>query len=299
MELHRQCRFDTVDDIFGNDSVKAALSSFIHRKEGIPHTILFHGPKGCGKTSMARLLSKELGCEDLREIDVGDFTGIDSAREVRAGINYMPLKGDSTVWIMDEAHRLTSQAQQALLKSFEEPPDHVYFFLATTEPTKLLPTVRNRFQEVRVKELSEDNMYDLVTEITTELDICLSEPAVDAVVEASSGVPRTTLMLIDRIKDLPLEEQVDIVGSEEEKTEAIRLCRTLMKRNVAWKDVAKVLKELKDVPPEKLRRLVLSYCSSVLMNGNEKGYAIMEAFEVPFEDIPKVGLQMACYRAIA
>src|SRR5690606_3369465 len=108
----------------------------------IPHAMLFTGPSGCGKTTLARILRVKLRCSDndFQEINAADFRGIDSIRSMRQQVGAAPLGGDSRIWLIDEAHSMTADAQNAFLKLLEDTPRHVYFFLATTDPQKLKKT---------------------------------------------------------------------------------------------------------------------------------------------------------------
>src|SRR5688572_25883760 len=141
MELYKKFRPKTLKGVVGQEGAVSSLQSMID-KGRLPHTILFSGPSGCGKTTIARILKGILECSDLDffEINCADFKGIDMVRDIRRYVGIPPLHGKSRVWLIDEAHQLTKDAQNAFLKLLEDTPKHAYFMLATTDPQKLLPT---------------------------------------------------------------------------------------------------------------------------------------------------------------
>ena len=161
-ELYKRYRPRTLNGVLGNEATKSALSAYLE-KGTLPHTLLFHGPSGCGKTTLARILAKQLNCSgpDFAEINCADFRGVDTARDIMRKMIIRPLK-DCRVWLIDECHKLTNDAQNALLKALEDTPEHVYFFLCTTEHKKLLKTIRTRCTEMPVDFLSDGYIRDLI-----------------------------------------------------------------------------------------------------------------------------------------
>ena len=133
MELYKKHRPSYLEDVFGQPEAVKVLGSMIE-KDDLPHSILFTGPSGVGKTTLARILKEELECHanDFKEINCADFRGIDTIRDIRNNMNRQSLMGGPLIWLIDEAHKLTNDAQTAFLKMLEDTPKHVYFFLATT-----------------------------------------------------------------------------------------------------------------------------------------------------------------------
>lgn len=147
--LYRKYRPVTFEDVVGQEQVVGLLQSSITQKK-ISHAYLFCGGRGTGKTSIARIFARDIGCnpEDIIEIDAASNRGIDEIRELREAVRTAPFSSPYKVYIVDEAHMLTKEAANALLKTLEEPPSHVIFILATTDPEKLPATIVSRCQKV-------------------------------------------------------------------------------------------------------------------------------------------------------
>ena len=147
--LYRKYRPQTFDDVVGQEQVVNLLQSTIKQKK-ISHAYLFCGGRGTGKTTVARIFARDIGCnpEDIIEIDAASNRGIDEIRELREAVRTAPFSSPYKIYIVDEAHMLTKEAANALLKTLEEPPSHVIFILATTDPEKLPSTILSRCQKV-------------------------------------------------------------------------------------------------------------------------------------------------------
>jgi DNA polymerase-3 subunit gamma/tau len=152
-------RPQTVGELFGQDHLLSTLADYQADPGIVPRSLMLVGPYGCGKTSIARMLGQIVGAKgnNLREINAASARGIDDVRDWVDGSRFLPLGGGSKVYILDELHQMTNAAQSALLKVIEEPPPGVYWFLCTTDPSKLLPTIASRCHrlEVRLLELAD------------------------------------------------------------------------------------------------------------------------------------------------
>lgn len=300
MNLRTKYRPNSWKTVLGNDEIISTIPKLLSG-ETPSHTFLLHGPTGCGKTTIARIIANEVNAKgnDIKELNAADNRGIDTAREINRNSEYQPMHGDSIVWIIDEAHKLTSDAQNALLKILEEPPSHVYFILCTTEPNKLLNTVRGRCSQFQVKPLSDLEMKRLLIRVTKKEGKKISKTVSKQIINDSLGLPRNALEVLEQVIAVPLEKQAEIAKRKvEEVNQSIELCRILIK-NTGWVAVRKILNGLKNQEPEAIRRHVLGYCQAVVLNGdNPRAGLVMEEFIEPFYDTGFPELVLACYKIV-
>lgn len=284
---------------YGNQATLSALQSCLQR-EGCPHTILFIGPSGCGKTTLARIVKQKLNCSDFDFIEnnAADFRGIDSVRDIIRQMSLSPMAGKCRVWLLDECHQLSKDAQHALLKALEDTPSHVYFLLATTDPSKLLPTIRTRCTQFEVKALSPKEIIDLLKNICEMEKVAIPNEVLEQIEEDSLGSPRMALSILDKIIGMKKEEMLEAAKQQAQaQSESIQLCRALISKR-PWKEVAKILSNLEQ-EPEQVRRAILGYAQAVLLkSGQDRAYLIIEAFREPLYDIGKPGLVASCFEAI-
>lgn len=298
MSLYNKHRPKSFKRVIGNEKVLDSLTNLL-QKEKPPHSFLLTGPTGCGKTTVARIIAKELGCsdEDFREIDSGDFRGIDTVREIRKQSQYKPLSGGIIVWLIDECHKMTNDAQNALLKSLEDVKDHVYYILATTDPQKLLPTIRGRCSTFQMSLLGDDEMLTLLKRVVKKEKQELEQEVYDQIIMDAQGHPRNALTVLEQVLAVPSDKRLEVAKRKaEEYNEVIELCRALIS-NKSWSKVSPILKGIKDQEPETIRRIVLGYCQSVLLSGkdNDRAGLIMEEFMNPFFNSGFPQVVYACY----
>ena len=303
MSLYNKYRPPELDQIIGNKEIVSYLNSVIKSKD-IPNVFLFYGPTGCGKTTFARILSNCLGCSvaDMSEseINTANFRGIDTVRELITSSKYRSFgAAGKRVWIIDEVHKMTNDAQNAMLKLLEDPPKHCYFILCTTDPNKLLPTVRGRCMELEVKPLSDDQMGRLIKRISIAEGQKLKRPVREQIVQDSFGLPRNAIQILEKVLTVPVEDQLEMAEqSAREYSESIELCKALLDQS-SWKMIREILKGLKDQDAESIRRHVLGYVQAVLLNKeNSKAAFILEEFCDPFYDSGFPKLVLACYTII-
>jgi len=290
--------------VIGNKAEKSALMSVLKRdRKDLPHAFLFIGASGCGKTTLARITAHKLGCRgrDLIELNASAFRGIDTAREIVRMSNLMPIGKDSTckVWLLEECHGLSKDAQEALLHLLEDGcPAQSFFILTTTEPEKLKVTLRRRCSEYNVRPVSEERLKKFLISICRREESKVPDNVLDQIVLDSLGSCGVALAVLDKIIGLPPDEMMEAAEkTAQEKSEAIELCRLLFRR-ARWGEIAKVLRCLQN-DPESVRRQVLQYCASVLINKeNAQAYVVMDAFRENFFYTGKPGLIMACFEAI-
>src|SRR3989344_1158542 len=166
LALYRRYRPEKFSEVVGQDHVVSVLTAAIREKR-IVHAYIFAGSRGTGKTSIARIFAKDLGTapSDIYEIDAASNRGIDEIRAIRDGVQTLPFNSEYKVYIIDEAHMLTKEAWNALLKTLEEPPRHVIFILATTESHKLPETIISRTQRFSFKPIAEKQAVERLRQV--------------------------------------------------------------------------------------------------------------------------------------
>ena len=223
LALYRKYRPATFAEVRGQDHVTQPLRQAL-RSGRINHAYLFSGPRGCGKTSSARILARSLNCVngptpdpcgvcdscvalapsgpgsiDVIEIDAASHGGVDDARDLRERAFYAPVAGRYKIYIIDEAHMVTQQGFNALLKLVEEPPPHLKFIFATTEPDKVIPTIRSRTHHYPFRLMPPSVMRDLTEEILGSEHVPFDPAVLPLVVRAGGGSARDTLSILDQL----------------------------------------------------------------------------------------------------
>lgn len=299
-EIHLEDRPTTFKAMVGQPDACQQLVNMA-KSEGVPHCLLFTGPSGCGKTTLARIVRKKLRCgdKDFFEVNAAESRGIDMVRNIQTRIGLAPIDGAARVWLVDEAHQLTNDAQGAFLKMLEEPPNHVYFMLATTNPEKLRAAIRTRCTEVRVRALTTDETITLARRSAEERNFELTDEVAAKLAEVADGSARKALVLLQQIIGVEkTDRQIAILGQADAKTAAIEIARALMK-NAGWATVAGIVRDVEE-DPESIRWMILSYFSKVALGGGKgaaRAVGIMEEFQDNYFDTKKAGLIMSCYRA--
>ncbi len=299
MSLYLKYRPKVLAEVIGNQEAMESLSNMLERDT--PHAFLLTGPTGCGKTTVGRIISQMLGVKgsDFVEVDTADFRGIDTIRKIREVAQYSPINGDCRVWLMDEVHKLSGDAQSAMFKILEDTPQHVYFILCTTDPQRLQPQIKNRCTTFEMRPLEERQMMSLLRKVVKAEEETLEKPVYDQIIRDSFCYPRNALQILDKVLRVDIENRLaTATKAAENQSQSIELCRILIKGG-GWKRVSGILKGLKNEDSESVRRHVLGYCQSVLLDeDNERAGLVMEEMIEPFYNTGYPGLIFACYSII-
>ena len=301
MALYIKHRPKDFTEIISNKGTVLSLEAEL-KKEDHSHSYLFIGPSGCGKTTIARIFANKLGCHEksIIEIDAGSERGVETADNLRESILYTPIYGSIKVYIIDEIQATSAKFQEALLKTLEDTPKHIYFILCTTDPQKIKKTVKTRCSTYEVSALNNINIYKLLSKICKKENIQIQDDVLKEIAIVSEGCPRQALVILDQVILVEPSYRLKIVKSSKIEKEEIKKLIKLLLTNSNWKDVAKVLKGLKE-DPEKIRMSILMYCNAILLNGksNPKIALIMDYFKDPFYSAGKALLTLACYNIIS
>jgi len=267
--LARKWRPQGFDDLVGQETVVKTFENAISSNK-IVHAYLFSGPRGVGKTSSARILAKALNCEeragsgpcgkcqscqaitdsasvDVFEIDGASNNSVDAVRELRETVKYAPSGGKYKIYIIDEVHMLSTSAFNALLKTLEEPPEHVIFIFATTEPKKIPSTILSRCQHHAFRRISKNRIKEQLKKITDSERIDIKDKALDMIAKAADGSMRDALTLLDQaysFSDSITEQELQSLLGLPEVDIIHNLSETILTGNIS--ETLLIIKELTD-----------------------------------------------------
>lgn len=324
MELYREWRPVAFKEVYGQDAAVSVLKGLVS-ENSVPHAVTFTGPSGCGKTTLARILWDKVLClhhgvrtiEDtgkdpkvlnlgFREINAASSKGIDTIRDIEIEMQTGHVGGRLRCYMLDECHKLTSDAQTALLKMLEDTPKHVYFFLCTTEPKKLLNTIRTRCTEVVLSPVTGKSLESAIADVCSpeKAGVVLAPAVIKKIIEVADGSVRKALVLVDQVRRLKSEaEMLDAVVADACERQAFDLVKMLLWEQATWPKIAELLKQLKaqEVDIEPLRHALLSCAFGELVKSEKRGgwcNLIIEEFGKPFFDSKWAGFGSACWNVM-
>lgn len=292
--LYRTYRPTKFSDVVGQKHIIRTLKNAV-QEDHVMHAYVFSGPRGIGKTTIARILAKALNCcnhhfgepcnncvncqsiideetTDIVEIDAASNNGVDEMRDILEKVNFLPSRLKKKVYIIDEAHMLSTAAFNALLKTLEEPPAHVIFILATTEPYKIPATILSRCQRFDFKPLSVKEISEQLRKIATIEDITITDEALVAIAEAAEGGMRDALSILDQVSiyniDSINEEDVDNVTGRVADSKMLELISTLNEEKIT--DAMGIVDEILDSGKEinKIVSGIIKFCRALLLYKN-------------------------------
>jgi DNA polymerase-3 subunit gamma/tau len=308
MPLNTDYRPKSFDEMLGNKSTIASLKAIYNRESDWPHAVLLQGPKGCGKTTIAKIIVGLLGCRDndFVQIDGGDVKA-ETVRDLKEQSLYRPLVSKNRVWLIDEAHMIGQGGgteknipQNNMLTLLEESPEHAYFILCTTDPRRLVETIRSRCHTFEVQYLTGREMMVLLQNVLKEEKTDVSMEVLRKIADVSDGCPRDALKILDQVIDMePGEMEEGVISFAYSDKQVLDLYNGLMKKD-SWKRLSSVLAKIDLSNPETPRRAIIGLASAIMMRGEENVRAalVYEAFKEPFYDNGKAGFVFSVYHAL-
>lgn len=292
--LYRNYRPTTFSEVAGQKFIIKTLKNGVINNK-ISHAYIFSGQRGIGKTTIARILAKAVNClepingepcnhcknclsiinnetSDIVEIDAASNNGVDEMRDLLEKVNFLPSTLKKKVYIIDEVHMLSISAFNALLKTLEEPPAHVMFILATTEPHKIPMTILSRCQRFDFKQLSNEETKEKLQEIATKENILIEDEALYAISEASEGGMRDAISILDQVsayaESIVTVEDVDNVTGKISNYKLTELISTFINKDAV--NALKIINELLEVgkEPSRIINNLINYCRDLLLYKN-------------------------------
>ncbi len=297
LPLHLKYRPTTLKEVIGQNGVVRSLEHMWNSPSALPHTFMFTGPAGTGKTTLARILAAKFNCsmDNMIEVDAASNSGIDDMRQITSALRYNGFgEHPNKAVIIDECQGLSKQAWDSLLKSTEEPPPHVYFFFCSTNPGKIPPAMVTRCVSFSLNPVKFDDLMDLLEDVCKKEKFDTPEAILSQVARACEGSPRHALTMLAKVHacDDPEEASV-LLQTPSDNPEVIDLCRQLVRGDLAWSKLTSTLKGLGEMPAESIRIVIVNYLGSCLMGAkNDKEIVrlldMLDCFSKPFNTSDKM-----------
>ena len=303
-ELYRVHRPTSLDEVIGQPEAVRVLKDKIKSKK-IPHAMMFVGPSGVGKTTVARILQRELDCgdPDFFEINCASMDGVlDTIRDIQNNMKKKPMSGSSRIWLLDEFQSMSRAGfgMQSTLKVLEDTPKHVYFILATTDAQKIIKTIHTRCMIVKFQSLSGKFLKIIINNVLEKEKVQIPDSVVERLITTAEGSARTALVNLDKIIGLQTEEeQLNSIQPDQSHKVAYDLVRALLWEKSDWKKIAEIINSLEDGQDwEGIRHLVLTNASKEALKAGKTAklaVAILDQFRDNWYDCGKAGLVACCF----
>lgn len=296
LPLHLKYRPSRWKDVWGQDAVVESMQKMLNSKAP-SHAYALTGPSGTGKTTLARIAAGELkiNASNIIEIDAASNSGIDDMRNVMAPLRYKGF-GDNPnkMVIVDEAHRLSKQAWDSMLKIVEEPPEHVYFVFCTTEAGKIPKAIETRCACYNLRAVKYDDIMDLLEYVVDEEQFKTPTRILQVVAQACEGSPRQALVMLAQCWDAKDEDEAArLVESTLDNKEVIDLARELVQGKLQWEQLTATIKAMPEMSAESIRIVIVAYLTACLMGSKTDKSTIrllgmLDSFSRPYPTTDKL-----------
>lgn len=294
-DLAQRWRPSDLGDVVGQSAVVRSLDAMLKR-DTRPHCFIFTGPSGVGKTTLARIVANCLGAQhNVVEVDAATNTGVDAMRDVMAGTIYNGFGGNTKFYLIDEAHMLSKAAWNSMLKTLEEPPDHVYFGICTTEPEKLPATISTRGPVYSLKPVSRKDISNHLIMVAEEESLEVTDAVIDRIAEAAEGSMRAAINMLsaaDGVKGDDLDDIIERADAGGNK-QIIDLARALVNGKLTWPHLTGILRDLEGQSAEGIRIVVVNFVAACLMKATSDKQVphllnVLHAFSTPYNTADKM-----------
>jgi DNA polymerase-3 subunit gamma/tau len=287
MSLQTKYRPKKLTDVVGQEEVVSALQGIIKRQSS--QAFLFAGPAGTGKTTLARITARMLGCirQNVNEIDGATFTGVDEIRQVQQSMQYAPFGEGNKAVIIDECHRLSKNAWDTLLKPIEEPPSYAFWFLCTTELGKVPRTIQTRCSKFQLKDIPPQTLGILYDRVCEAEKIDLPGDVGDVIINEASGSARQMLVNLDTCIGVESKkEALKKLHGASASPDVIALCRYLLQPG-PWSAACTLIEKMDTTNAEGIRIVVRNYFAKVALGAkSDKGALwanhVLSCFRTPY-----------------
>lgn len=293
MSLATKYRPAKLEDVIGQKTIVNSIKGIFDRKN-IPKTWLFIGPSGCGKTTIARILASRLtngniSPANIIEIDAAVNNSAEEVRDLTVKLNYRAIGASPVkVVILDEFHNLSSKGFDALLKSTEEPPKHVYWMLCTTNATKIPETLKTRCIKFTLKPVSEAEILDLLINVSVKENLDVLPEVIELLAETCNGSPRQALTNLETCAHAKsLNEARELLRTATQLKGPVDLAKFLLAKRGQFIDAVKIINSLENVDAETVRIVISNYIAGALMKSKSNAEAqhflyLLECFSEPY-----------------
>jgi DNA polymerase III gamma/tau subunit len=291
MDTNLKFRPTKLSEVKDQSATIKSIERFINKNGEPPHSILLCGASGTGKSTIARILASMVGCKEqyLFEVNGSYYTGVEDARDLIDQLKHKSIGSNVKFLIMDEVHRLSSNAFDAFLKIAEEPPNHLFMVFVTTEPDKIPGTMLSRFTRYNFTKIKYATIVERLEEISNKEGFKVPDGAIEIIAKNADGNLRKSIKDLDKCNGAEeLEEVKILLNIDTDDPQVIDLCRALTSnKKKSWNEVRGILVNLKPLNPEGIRINVANYLTACVLNTSGDSHRFLSMLETFSDPLPQ------------